>query len=82
MDDLLTQAALIAAIVGVTKSIAVGTRAESIVNRVAPLSALIVAAAFVLVPTDIQTKITTITTLGLTAAGAYTLVKNKTGGNP
>ncbi|WP_246293854.1 hypothetical protein [Paenibacillus planticolens] len=84
MDDILKLAALVAAVVGVSKSVAAGTSAESLINRIAPISSLIVAAVFILVPDAVQAKMTLIATVGLTAAGAYSLVKPKigSGGGP
>ncbi|MGF9711608.1 hypothetical protein [Paenibacillus naphthalenovorans] len=79
-NDILTLAALVAAYVGVSKSVAAGTRAETLVNRIAPISSLLIAAAFVLAPETLQAKMTLISTIGLAAAGAYSLTKNKTGG--
>ncbi|MFH5187094.1 hypothetical protein ACHHV8_33430 [Paenibacillus sp. TAB 01] len=73
--DMLSLAALITAFVGVAKSLGMSTKFSS-------LLALAIAAVLVLVPTEIQSKIVAISTIGLTATGAYQLSKNKTGGTP
>lgn len=80
MNDVVTLAAIVAAYVGVTKSLAVGTKYEALANRIAPVSSLVFAALFLLTPTDVQSKLTMISTVGLTAAGAYSMTRNKTGG--
>jgi len=79
-NDILTLAALVAAIVGVIKAFGAGTKYEATVGKLAPVFALFIAAVFVLVPDEIQSKVTLICVIGLTASGAYHYTKNSTGG--
>lgn len=76
-NDILTQAALVAAYVGVAKLMGMPAKWSSIL-------ALGIAAVFVLVPEPVSDKIVLISTIGLTATGAYEYAKNvknaKTGG--
>lgn len=76
--DILTMAALVAAYVGVAKLLGMPPKYSS-------LLALGVAAVIVLVPEGVQEKIVLISTIGLTATGAYEYAKNiksdKGGGN-
>lgn len=69
-NDILTLAALVAAFVGVTKAYGVPSKHSSLI-------AIVVAAIFVLVPPAVQEKIIVISTIGLTASGAYSYVKNR-----
>jgi hypothetical protein len=71
--DILTLAALVAAIVGVTKGYGVPAKHSSVI-------AMAAAAVFVLVPTSVRDTIVMIATIGLTASGAYSYVKNKESG--
>jgi len=72
-QDILTLAALVAAFVGVAKGYGVPAKHSSVI-------ALIVAAVIVLVPAEVRDKIILISTIGLTASGAYSYVKNRDGG--
>lgn len=72
--DILSLAALVAAFVGVAKAYGVNPKHSSVI-------ALAVAAVIVLVPAEVRDKIILISTIGLTASGAYSYVKNKTGGD-
>ncbi|MFH5181170.1 hypothetical protein ACHHV8_36725 [Paenibacillus sp. TAB 01] len=73
-DEMILQlATIVAAYVGVIKTLGVNP-------KYSPLIAIAIAAVFVLVPNDIQNKVTTISVIGLTASGAYSYVKNKNGG--
>lgn len=67
-NDILQFAALVAAYVGVSKGFGLS-------DKYAPLVSLLIAAIFVLVPEFIQTKLTLISVVGLTAAGAYHFTK-------
>jgi hypothetical protein len=77
-NDILQLAALVAAYVGVIKAIGNGTKYDAIISKLAPVFAIGIAAVFVLVPDAIQTKITLISVVGLTSAGAYHFTKPKT----
>lgn len=73
--DILTLAALVAAFVGVAKLLGMPVKYSSIL-------ALGIAAVFVLVPDVVREKIILISTIGLTATGAYEYAKNvKNGGD-
>lgn len=67
--DILTLAALVAAYVGVAKLLGMPVKYSSIL-------ALVIAAIFVLVPDVWREKIIIISTIGLTATGAYEYAKN------
>lgn len=69
-NDILTLAALVAAYVGVAKMYGVPAKHSSVI-------AIGIAAVFVLVPAVVQDKIILISTIGLTASGAYNYVKNR-----
>lgn len=69
-NDILTIAALVAAYVGVVKGFGINEKYTHLV-------ALIVAAAFVLVPDSVQSVIMKISVIGLTASGAYQYVKKR-----
>lgn len=74
-DELILQlAAIVAAYVGVTKTMGLNP-------KYSPLVALAIAAVFVLVPDGMQRTITSISVIGLTASGAYSYVKNSGGGS-
>lgn len=73
-NDVLTLSALVAAYVGVFKGFNI------LPTKYLPLVALAVAAVFVLIPADMQGKLILISTIGLSSAGAYQLIKNKGGG--
>lgn len=69
-DQVLQLAALVAAYVGVG-------RAFGLSERWTHPTALLVASAFVLVPSVVQDKLTLISIVGLTASGAYQFVKKR-----
>lgn len=69
--DILTLSALVAAYVGVFKGFKI------LPTKYMPLVALGVAAVFVLVPAVMQGKLVLISTIGLGAAGVYSMAKNK-----
>jgi predicted metal-binding membrane protein len=69
--DILTLSALVAAYVGVFKGF------KLLPTKYLPLVALGVAAVFVLMPDAAQSKLILISSIGLGAAGAYSLIKNK-----
>lgn len=71
-NDILTLAALVAAFVGVAKG-------YGMPNKHSAAVALGVAAVFVLVPQHWQDMLIRISTIGLTAAGAYSYTKNRGG---
>lgn len=71
--DILATAALVAAFVGVGKSYGINPKHSSII-------ALVIAAVIVLVPDGVREKIILISTIGLTASGAYSYTKNRGGG--
>ncbi|MEI7027169.1 hypothetical protein [Paenibacillus sp. y28] len=73
-NDILTLAALVAAFVGVAKLLGMPVKYSSIL-------ALALAAVLVLVPNDVQAEIITISTVGLTATGAYQYAKTKQSGD-
>ncbi|MFC5468400.1 hypothetical protein ACFPPD_06685 [Cohnella suwonensis] len=74
-QDILTLAALVAAFVGVAKAYGVKAKHSSAI-------ALAVATVIVLVPAEVRDKIILISTIGLTASGAYSYVKKREdGGN-
>lgn len=70
--NILETAALVAAFVGVAKAYGVDPKHSSII-------ALVVASIIVLVPEPVREKIIMISTIGLTASGAYSYVKNRGG---
>ncbi|MBO9599843.1 MAG: hypothetical protein J7559_18730 [Cohnella sp.] len=70
--DIVTLAAIVAAYVGVVKSLGVPA-------KYSPLVAVLIAAALVLAPDAVQHTLTTISIIGLTAAGVYSQAKNKGG---
>ncbi len=69
-QDILTLAALVAAFVGVAKGYGVPAKHSSVI-------AICVAAIFVLAPDQVRDTVITIATVGLTASGAYSYVKNR-----
>lgn len=69
-NDILTLAALVASFVGVAKLLGMPVRFSSIL-------ALGIAAVLVLVPSAVREQIVTISTIGLTATGAYQYAKSK-----
>lgn len=69
-DEILTMAALVAAYVGVSKGF-------GLTEKWTHIAALIVATIFVLVPDGVQSKLTLISVIGLTASGAYNYVKKR-----
>lgn len=71
-NDILAISALVASYVGIFKLFGLQTKWYSIV-------ALLVASVFVLVPDYIKQQVITISTIGLTATGAYQYAKNKGG---
>lgn len=71
-NDILTLAAIVAAMVGVFKTMGLS-------SKYSPLAALAVAAIFVLVPGDWQTQLITICVIGLSAAGVYHYSTNSNG---
>lgn len=73
-DDILVMAALVAAYVGVAKSFGLKKKWTHLV-------AIGIAAVFVLVPDTWRAAIITISTVGLTASGAYSYTKNRSGGD-
>lgn len=73
-QDIMTLAALVAAYVGVIKKLGLPA-------NYSPIAALAIAAVFVLAPAAALGKLTAISVIGLTAAGAYSYVKNKDGGS-
>jgi hypothetical protein len=68
-NDLLQIGALVAAYVGVMKSIGVP-------SKYCPLLAVALSALFVMVPSGIEQQIVTISIIALTATGAYHYTKN------
>lgn len=73
-NDILTLAALVAAFVGVAKAYGIKPKHSSLI-------AIGVAALIVLVPGVVREKIILISTIGLTASGAYSYTKNRPGGD-
>lgn len=73
-NEILQLAALVAAFVGVAKGF-------GLTERWTHVAALLFAALFVLVPDQVQDKITLISVVGLTASGAYQYVKKREGGS-
>ncbi|WP_028546430.1 hypothetical protein [Paenibacillus taiwanensis] len=69
-NDILTLAALVAAYVGVA-------RGFGLADKWTHVTALLVAAVFVLVPVFIQQKLVLISVIGLSATGAYQFTKKK-----
>lgn len=69
-NDILSLAALVAAYVGVA-------RGFGLQDKWTHLTALIVAAVFVLVPVWIQDNLILISVVGLTASGAYQYTKKR-----
>lgn len=69
--DILTLAALVTAYVGVAKLFNMPAKYSSLLS-------IAIAAVFVLVPDSVRQAIITISTVGLTASGAYQYSKNKT----
>ncbi|WP_051621249.1 hypothetical protein [Paenibacillus sp. UNC451MF] len=69
-NDILTLAALVAAYVGVVKGIGLNEKYTHFV-------ALLVAAAFILVPEQVQQAIIKTSIIGLTASGAYNYTKKR-----
>lgn len=69
-ENILTLAAIVAAVVGVTKAYGVDPKHSSLI-------AIGVSTAIVLVPEAVRNTIILILTIGLTASGAYSYVKNK-----
>ncbi|WP_027086049.1 hypothetical protein [Cohnella panacarvi] len=72
-NEILTLAAIVAAFVGVAKG-------YGMPNKHSAAVALAVAAVFVLAPESWQVTLIKISTIGLTAAGAYSYTKNRGGG--
>ncbi|MCG7410563.1 hypothetical protein MH117_24510 [Paenibacillus sp. ACRRX] len=75
-NDIMTLAALVAAYVGVA-------RGFGLKDKWTHITALFVAAVFILVPDYIQQQLITISVVGLSATGAYQFTKKKgdTNGN-
>ncbi|MCY9513326.1 hypothetical protein [Paenibacillus apiarius] len=69
-NDILTLGALVAAYVGVV-------RGFGLADKWTHITALIVAAVFVLVPDVVQQKLILISVIGLSATGAYQFTKKK-----
>lgn len=75
--DILTLAAIVAAYVSVFKGF------KLVPNKYLPVVSLAIAAVFVLIPEEAQSKLIIISTIGLSAAGVYELARGKEGGkNP
>jgi predicted metal-binding membrane protein len=70
-ETIITISAIVASYVTVFKSF------KLIDNRFLPLVSLVIAAAFVLSPEYIYSKLVLISTIGLGAAGVYQMTKNK-----
>ncbi|UVI32101.1 hypothetical protein [Paenibacillus spongiae] len=73
-NDILTLAALVAAYVGVVKGFGLSDKWTHIV-------AIVIASVFVMVPDYVQSKITLISVIGLTASGAYNYTKKRSDTN-
>lgn len=71
--DIMSLAAIVAAFVGVAKGF-------GLADKWTHLVALVIAAAFVLVPDPVSAKLTLVSVIGLTASGAYHYSKKTSGG--
>lgn len=74
-SDVTALAAIVAAYVGVVKTLFAGTKYAAMSNKVAPVTSIIVASAFVLAPAAAQHTMLYISLVALTATGAYHLSK-------
>lgn len=70
-NDILTLAAIVASYVAVFKGF------KLVENKYLPIVSLFIASVFVLVPEIVQNKLILISAIGLSAAGAYEMIKNK-----